>query len=86
MIEGVNFVAVDFSNSNIADLYTQGLDDRRVDPMKGFEASNLTVVATRSCLFLFLLASVSSAVAQSPPPVGASLLASEPDAMSAAGS
>lgn len=38
--------------------------------MNGYDASNLTVVAMRICLFVLLLASGSSAFAQSPPPRG----------------
>lgn len=38
--------------------------------MNGHEASNLTVVAMRICVFVFLLASASSAFAQSHPPRG----------------
>src|SRR4029434_789184 len=38
--------------------------------MNGYKASNLTVLALQICLFLFLLASVSPAFAQSPSPRG----------------
>src|SRR5262245_56892651 len=38
--------------------------------MNGYKASNLTVISMRMCWFVLLLASVSSALAQSPPPRG----------------
>lgn len=48
--------------------------------------TSIRFMAMRSCLFLFLIAFVSSAFAQTAKPEGVSRLASAPDVMSAAGS